>query len=262
MTSSPKRFGRQSRSRNNRNSSVCLPLLAVCATLLASSSAIAQSCPEPLAGARRLVLVTSKSMRAATGTARLFERPSPQQPWQPVGASEPVLLGRSGMAWGLGFQHMSSAEEPKKIEGDGRTPAGIYRIGPSFGFAASPRPGYQQIAEDTVCVDDPASLAYNSITSRSIVGRKVHGENMRAVQRYRRGLVVDYPTDAKARGGSCIFIHVRRSSMAPTLGCVALPEERVVAWQEFSEPGAVLAIAPREALGRLSGCLPPAEETP
>jgi L,D-peptidoglycan transpeptidase YkuD (ErfK/YbiS/YcfS/YnhG family) len=229
----------------------------VCATLLASSAARAQTCPEPLAGARRLVLVASTNITATTGTARLFERVSPQQAWQPVGPAEPVVLGRTGMAWGLGFHHLATTSEPKKIEGDGRTPAGVYRIGASFGFATSPRPGYRQIAEDTVCVDDPASPAYNTITSRNIVGRKVHGENMRTVQRYRRGLVVDYPTDAKARGGSCIFIHIKRSTMAPTAGCVALPEERVAAWQEFSEPGAVLATVPQAALGRLSGCLPP-----
>jgi L,D-peptidoglycan transpeptidase YkuD (ErfK/YbiS/YcfS/YnhG family) len=155
-------------------------------------------------------------MTATIGTARRFERASPQEAWRSLGASEPVVLGRTGMAWGLGFQHLAAAGEPKKTEGDGRTPAGIYRIGASFGFAASPRPGYRQITDDTVCVDDPASPAYNTITSRSIVGRKVHGENMRAVQRYRRGLLVDYPTDAKARGGSCIFIHIKRSTEAPT----------------------------------------------
>jgi L,D-peptidoglycan transpeptidase YkuD (ErfK/YbiS/YcfS/YnhG family) len=69
--------------------------------------------------------------------------------------------------------------------------------------------------------------------------------------------VVDYPTDAKARGGSCIFIHIKRASLAPTAGYVALPEERVAAWQTFSEPGVVLATAPQGALDRFSGCLPP-----
>jgi L,D-peptidoglycan transpeptidase YkuD (ErfK/YbiS/YcfS/YnhG family) len=229
----------------------------LCATLLTSSLVFAQHCPEPLAGARRLVLVTSKSMEAKSGTARLFERASPQEAWRPAGPPEPVRLGRSGMAWGVGFQHLASAAEPKKIEGDGRTPAGAYRIGQSFGFAASPRPGYKQIAEDIVCVDDPASPAYNTVTSRSVVGAKVHGENMRTVERYRLGLMVDYPTDAKARGGSCIFIHVQRSPTSSTEGCVALPEARVAVWQEFSEPGAVVVIAPQAALDRLAGCLPP-----
>ena len=195
-------------------------------------------------------------MAATTGSARLFERASPQEAWRPVGPPEPVRLGRSGMAWGLGFQQLASASEPKKIEGDGRTPAGVYRIGQSFGFAASPRPGYLQIADDTVCVDDLTSPAYNTVTARSLVGPKVHGENMRTVERYRRGLIVDYPTDAKARGGSCIFIHVQRSPTSSTEGCVALPEAQVAIWQEFSEPGAVLVTVPQAALDRLAGCLP------
>jgi len=195
-------------------------------------------------------------MAAKGGTARLFERASPQESWQPAAPPEPVRLGRAGMAWGIGFQHLAAGGEPKKVEGDGRTPVGIYRLGPSFGFAASPRPGYRQIADDTVCVDDPSSPAYNTVTSRKIVGKKVHGENMSKVPRYRLGLMVDYPTDAKARGGSCIFIHIQRSPTSPTEGCIALPEERIAAWQDFSEAGAVLVTAPGSAFNRLAGCLP------
>lgn len=222
-----------------------------------SSSVLAQSCPEPLASARRLVLVTNENTSAKSGVARLFERASPQEAWQPAAPVESVMLGHGGMGWGIGFEHLGADGEPRKVEGDGRTPAGVYRIGASFGFAASPRPGYRQIAPDTVCVDDPASPAYNTITSRKIVGNKVHGENMRKVPRYRLGLMVDYPTDAKARGGSCIFIHIQRSPTSATEGCVALPEDRVAAWQNFSEPGAVLVAAPHGALDRLAGCLPP-----
>jgi L,D-peptidoglycan transpeptidase YkuD (ErfK/YbiS/YcfS/YnhG family) len=77
-----------------------------------------------------------------------------------------------------------------------------------------------------------------------------------ALPMYRRGLVVDYPTDAKANAGSCIFIHVWRSPVTGTAGCVALPEARVQAVQDFSAEGAVIAILPRPALSRLGGCLP------
>lgn len=235
---------------------VILALTTVTLLAFPVTHAFAQSCPEPLAGARRLVLVTGRNMTATAGSARMFERVSPADAWRAVSAAEPVMLGHAGMAWGLGFHELASTGEPRKLEGDGRTPAGIYRLGASFGFAASPRPGYIRVAQDTVCVDDPASPAYNTITSRQTVGRSVHGEDMRSVQRYRRGLVVDYPTDGKARGGSCIFIHVRRSAASPTAGCVALPEARVTAVQDFAEAGAVLAVLPQAALGRLSGCLP------
>jgi L,D-peptidoglycan transpeptidase YkuD (ErfK/YbiS/YcfS/YnhG family) len=78
----------------------------------------------------------------------------------------------------------------------------------------------------------------------------------RVLPMYRRGLLVDYPTDAKARAGSCIFIHVWKSPTVGTAGCVSLPEARVEALQEFSAPGAVLAILPRAAVSRLAGCVP------
>jgi len=78
----------------------------------------------------------------------------------------------------------------------------------------------------------------------------------RVLPMYRRGPLVDYPTDAARRAGSCIFIHVWRSPTTGTAGHVAVPEPRVEALQAFAEAGAVLAILPRAALDRLSGCLP------
>ena len=79
----------------------------------------------------------------------------------------------------------------------------------------------------------------------------------RALPMYRRGLLVDYPTDAKARAGSCIFIHVWHSPTTGTAGCVSLPEACASKrCRNSAAPGAVLAILPRAALARLAGCLP------
>ncbi|MCW5692950.1 MAG: hypothetical protein KIT48_11360, partial [Pseudolabrys sp.] len=100
------------------------------------------------------------------------------------------------------------------------------------------------------------SPAYNTITTRARVGWKVGGENMWRVPEYRRGLLVDYPTDRSAKGGSCIFIHIRKPGAPGTAGCVALAEPEVERLQNFSAGGAVLAIVPKPALGRFAGCLP------
>ncbi len=101
------------------------------------------------------------------------------------------------------------------------------------------------------------SPAYNTITTRDRIAPKVSVENMsRMLPMYRRGIAVDYPSDARAKAGSCIFIHVWRDPKTPTAGCVAMPESRVEALQEFVEPGAVIAIMPSVALDRLPGCLP------
>ena len=161
------------------------------------------------------------------------------------------------MGWSKFFAPLARRGEPIKVEGDKRSPAGIFPIGRSFGVLASSRPGYLHVTPDTICVNDPSSPAYNTIALRSRLGPAVGAENMsRALPMYRRGLLVDYPTDARLYAGSCIFIHVWRSSTTGTAGCVALPEPRVEALQDFAAGGAVLAILPRAALDRLPGCLP------
>ncbi len=232
-------------------------LLAIIALLVvAPVSAHAQSCPQPLRDAQRLVLVVSATMNGSTASLRRFARASPAAPWQADGGPVSALIGRKGVAWAHAFRSFARKGEPVKVDGDKRAPAGFFRIGRPFGFGASQQPHYLQIAQGTVCVDDPASPAYNSITSRAAVGWKVHGENMWRVREYRRGLLVDYPTARSVRAGSCIFIHVRRPGAPGTAGCVALPEPEVAALQDFAQPGAVLAILPRQALARFKGCLP------
>ena len=231
--------------------------------VLAASAAHAQSCPAPLGEARRLVLVTAASMEAPSATMRLYERASPRDRWRALGAPEPALIGKAGMAWSQFFRTLARQGEPLKLEGDKRAPAGVYAIGRSFGILASTRPDYLHVTPDTICVHDPSSPAYNTIASRARVGPTVHAENMSQVlPMYRRGLLVDYPTDARRKAGSCIFIHVWRSPTTGTAGCVAVPEPRVEALQEFAAPGAVLAILPRGALDRLPGCLPDGADRP
>ena len=237
-----------------RNGVSCLLLFLFLS--LMPAFALAQSCPAPLNGARRLVLVTAESMTTTQAALQLFERAAPDATWRALGEAEPALIGKAGMAWAHAFRALALAGEPVKVDGDKRVPAGVYRIGRPFGLSASRRPGYLHLTPGTVCVDDPASPDYNTITARARVGWKVHGENMWRVPEYRHGLLVDYPTNARAKAGSCIFIHVRLPEAWGTSGCVALPEERVKALQDFAEAGAVLAVLPRAALGRLAGCLP------
>jgi D-alanyl-D-alanine dipeptidase len=231
-------------------------VLAVIVSSFASAAAWGQGCPRPLTEAHRLVLVTADDMNSATGRLQRFTRAHANAAWRPDGGPRSALVGFTGMAWGYSFRSLAHAGEPLKAEGDKRTPAGFYRIGRGFGFAASPQPNYLQIREGTVCVDDPRSAAYNTITSRAQVGQQVHGENMWRVARYRHGLLIDYPTSRQARGGSCIFIHLWPTGATGTNGCVALPEPQLLALQSFAESGAVLAVLPRQALGRFKGCLP------
>jgi L,D-peptidoglycan transpeptidase YkuD (ErfK/YbiS/YcfS/YnhG family) len=237
-------------------------LAAVAVPALASvAGAQSQSCPAPLADARRLVLVTAKAMNEPAAEMQLYERATRTEPWRALGPSEPVTVGRGGIGWSHFFRRYARASEPIKVEGDKRSPAGFFRIGRSFGTVPSSRPGHIPVTDDTVCVDEPSSPHYNRIVSRKVAGPGVSVENMsRMLPMYRRGLVVDYPTDGRARAGSCIFIHVWRSPGTGSVGCVAMPEPRVEALQDFAAAGAVIAILPQQALPRFAACLPKPDE--
>jgi L,D-peptidoglycan transpeptidase YkuD (ErfK/YbiS/YcfS/YnhG family) len=224
--------------------------------LLAPVDAFAQSCPQPLASARRLVLVTADDMNTPAARLQRFARANASAPWRPDGAPVSALIGRNGTGWGYPFRALARAGEPLKVEGDHRAPAGIYAIGRPFGFGPSSRPGYLQISDGMVCVYDARSITYNTIVLRAQAGPQVYAENMARVAQYRHGLMVDYPTSRGARGGSCIFIHLWMPHMTGTGGCVALPEPQLVRLQDFAQGGAVLAIVPRQALNRFGDCLP------
>ena len=231
-------------------------LFIIAVLLLSPGLALAQGCPASLADARKLVLVTADTMTSTTATLQRFTRASLSAPW--TAESEPVtaLIGLRGVGWAHAFRDFARAGEPVKVDGDKRVPAGFFKIGRPFGFTPSERPGYLRIVEGMTCVDDANSPAYNTIASRATVGWQVHGENMWRIAVYRRGLLVEYPTNRAARAGSCIFMHVWRPGAKGTNGCVALPEPHLASLQDFAESGAVLAVLPHQALGRFRSCLP------
>lgn len=216
----------------------------------------AQSCPPVLAKATRLVLVRAETMNDETATLDLFVRTKPGQAWRRMGASKEAVIGRAGMGWGFPFRDRGRKGEPIKVEGDKRTPAGFFRIGASFGFSPSERPGHVVLKRDeTVCVDDVTSPHYNTVQSRAEIGSNVSGENMRNIGVYRHGLFVEYPTSREEKAGSCIFLHLTSSSRRGTLGCIAMGEATLLGIQQFAEPGAVLGVLPDGAIKRFARCL-------
>jgi L,D-peptidoglycan transpeptidase YkuD (ErfK/YbiS/YcfS/YnhG family) len=223
----------------------------------AATPAFAQACPAPLAEATRLVLVTAPHMNTSGARLELFQRDSATAAWRSASRNAPVRIGRNGMAWGYSFAAHKKDGEPEKFEGDKRTPAGIFKVGTSFGFDDVQRANYIAVKEgETVCVEDSSSPLYNTITKRSELAPQTKADNMRDTKLFRNGLFVDYPSDRASRRGSCIFIHIWRSPTTGTMGCVAMPEAHVKTLQSFSQSGAVIAILPDTARDRFAGCLP------
>ena len=197
--------------------------------------------PRPLIdGSEQLVVVTTPSWTSTRGSMLRFERASSTSAWLSIGQPEPVVVGRTGIAWGVGFDDISS-EGPHKQEGDGKSPAGIFPLDTVFGFAArssaqSVRLPYVQLLPTTDCVDDIASSHYNTVVDRTSVARVdwTSAEHMRQVGQYEIGVIVGYNAMPPSKGrGSCIFLHIWTGPQSHTAGCTAFDEARlreVVGW--------------------------------
>jgi D-alanyl-D-alanine dipeptidase len=212
------------------------------------------------ARSRQLILVTTRDWTAVRGTLRRFERKVAGGAWMPVGASIPVVVGRGGLGWGEGLT-ARVAGEPSKKEGDGKAPAGVFRLGTAFGFATRGeaswlRLPYTPLTPAVECVDDTASRHYNLIVDRDAV-KTVDwnsSERMRSVEGYRWGLVVEHNASAPVPGlGSCIFLHVWAGPEKGTAGCTAMRQENLeglLRWLD-SKKGPLLVQLPAAEYARL-----------
>jgi D-alanyl-D-alanine dipeptidase len=201
--------------------------------------------PQMLRRSRQLVLVTTRDWDAVGGTLRRFERRGARGRWAQVGAEVPVVVGRAGLGWGVGFGvgfGAGGAAGPQKREGDGKAPAGVFRLGAAFGFAPEReaprlRVPYLPLTPSVECVDDVSSNFYNAIIDRERLVSRVDwnsSERMREVEGYRRGLFVIYNSAQPVAGrGSCIFVHIWAAPGKGTAGCTALEQanlETLLGW--------------------------------
>jgi D-alanyl-D-alanine dipeptidase len=197
-------------------------LFALLSFFCACSFTFAQ---QNLQESKQMVLVTSSDWNSIHGTLQRYERNSAKQKWKKVGTAIPVVLGRNGMAWGVDVEHPDS--DAVKKEGDGRTPAGIYEIGPGFGFADKSigKLDYFPLTDTSVCVDDTKSNYYNQLIDSAKIPTVDwnSGEQMHQVPGYEMGSMIQYNTENPVRGaGSCIFMHIWKGADVGTAGCIAM----------------------------------------
>lgn len=212
-----------------------------------------------LAGAEQVVLVTTRGWRDEV--ARLTRHERVGGAWMQVGAAIEVVVGESGLGWGLGL-HPLGVGEPRKTEGDGRAPAGVFRLLSAFGPMAPPmktRMPWLRTSAKLVCVDDPRGGAYNRLVDEAATPAPAGPDGgvepapapaYRSAYRsaepmlrddglYEIGLLVDQngfgDTSAKVipGRGSCAFLHVWKRKGRGTQGCTAMARadlEKIVEW--------------------------------
>ena len=224
---------------------------------------------DQLADTTQLIVVTAKGWDSSRGVLERYERLQRGTPWRLVGMRVPVLLGRNGLAWGEGEPIRKPQQGPVKIEGDKRSPAGLFRIGPVYGAAPDSDPAvarlrmpYRRIAPGLECVDDPGSEEYNRIVMRPAQGAAAwrSAEKMAelAVREYKWLAVVQQNPGRKPGQGSCVFLHVgnpRSAEAAGTGGCTALEEDDLtdlLAWLDVDRRP-VLVQLPAASYTRITG---------
>lgn len=210
--------------------------------LASSACATAATTPAPpWQGSSQLVVVTIDQWDADQGTLRTYARTDGR--WIAAAEPAPVVIGKNGAAWGLGLQ-APRQDGPVKREGDNRSPAGVFRIGTTFGYAAhiDTRMPYRALSPTDWCMDVSGKPHYNRIVDAKVVGAdavKGSSEPMRrdihvhGDQRYRMGFVIDSNPQAKPGAGSCIFGHLWKSPTTGTAGCTAMSPEvmqRLLGW--------------------------------
>lgn len=245
-----------------------MPRLAVLALLstLAACAGVPDGAPVPSVppwgdGHRQVVLVTIDGWDATGGTLARFERSG--RGWAQVGEPAAVTIGRAGAAWGEGLHPPQAG--PQKREGDGRSPAGVFAIGPAFGYAAGldTALSYLPMQASHWCIDVPASPLYNRIVDAAEVGdaavagstepmrRDLHADGD---QRYRLGFVVRHNDAARPGGGSCIFAHLWGAPGQATAGCTAMHETTMQALLDWLDPAAapLFVLLPADEYARLA----------
>ncbi len=171
---------------------------------------------------RQVVLVTSQGWNTSEANVRIFSRT--KRGWEQTGAPMAALTGRNGMAWGLGL-HGKEIGAPRKKEGDGRAPAGVFSFGPAFSREAV-RLGVKciTITASHEAIDDPKSRYYNQLVDLRTVADPDWNtsEKLFGSAHYTLGIWVNHNSRRIPGAGSCIYLHEWVGERTGTAGCTVL----------------------------------------
>lgn len=192
---------------------------------VSSLASAADNIESAIGRSEQLIVVTTRGWNDNKGTLSFHERAADRS-WRSVFADVPVMLGRNGLAWGVGLHEQRAT----KREGDGRSPAGAFELSRIYGRDAR-APGrhfpYEQLSADTQGIDDPRSRYYN----RVVDAPRVPAHDWRSSEKLRPGnpmfrwiVEVKHNWQQRPGLGSCIYLHIWKGPGVATSGCTAMAE--------------------------------------
>jgi L,D-peptidoglycan transpeptidase YkuD (ErfK/YbiS/YcfS/YnhG family) len=145
-----------------------------------------------------------------------------------------VALEKKGKNWEVkqkpiaaGIGKNGFALPNQKVEGDGKSPTGIFKLGKLFSYEKQLNTllENQQTTKDDKWIDDVNSPDYN----KHIIGAteaKSYENLLLNSDAYKYCTVIEYNTNPVVKGkGSAIFFHLAVKPTSFTSGCVAIEEE-------------------------------------
>jgi len=153
--------------------------------------------------------------------------------WEMVIPPVRASIGRNGFA-----------QENEKIEGDGKTPNGLYALGQLYSYEANvdTKIPFQQVDSLDKWIDDSSSIDYNKYVRGETNAKSFEHLKLKSID-YKYCMVIEYNTNPVVKGkGSAIFFHVADENYTPTSGCVAIAEKDMLQFLKWFKPNNKKAI--------------------
>jgi L,D-peptidoglycan transpeptidase YkuD (ErfK/YbiS/YcfS/YnhG family) len=147
--------------------------------------------------------------------------------WKLAIAPVKASIGRNGFA-----------KENEKMEGDGKTPIGLYALGKLYSYDAAidTKLPFQQVDSLDKWIDDSTSNDYNKYVRGETNAKSFENLKLNSID-YKYCMVIEYNTQPVVKGkGSAIFFHVANEIYAPTAGCVAIAENDMLQFLKWLKP--------------------------
>jgi L,D-peptidoglycan transpeptidase YkuD (ErfK/YbiS/YcfS/YnhG family) len=204
-----------------------LLFLLVCCVSLGNAFELPRASTQCLVG-------VAKDWNNSYVTLQLYQKQG--NAWVKSGASWNGRLGKNGLIWGLGI-HSNPSKVAIKQEGDGRTPAGVFRIGGAWGNHATIRKNpllpYRQVTPRDLWVEDPASPSYNKhvILNHDPVTPWEKKQQMKQddpAHKLKLFIAHNAAPNIRKGAGSSIFFHIWRDGGGrATAGCTTMDEGKL-----------------------------------
>lgn len=164
-------------------------------------------------GSSQIVVVAANGINSTQATLKTYQKSS-NGAWELI-TSVGACVGRDGLV-----------EDSQRIEGDMRTPIGVYGLTYAFGWASKPPTGlpYRTIDGNTYFDGQYGSPTYGGFVESKPNNNEYEYMNIGA---YKYGAYIDFNHEQKVGKGNAIFLHIGNPS-GYTAGCVGISEGNLV----------------------------------